>query len=88
MFPRSFDRAYRRLVTAFKRHGDTARSPEAISVLGAARWELELARTHMAAERRALSPMPKSDVGVLRRTSISPDELARLRVFGSGTASS
>ena len=52
MITKAFDRAFARLVRAFKRHQDAPRSPEQISILADARWELHLARDAVAAERR------------------------------------
>ena len=84
MMSESFDAAYRRLVSAFGRYHDTARSPDSIPQLGAARWDLHRARNVMADERRSVGELQRpSSQGP--RVAVTQEDLARLRVRGLGT---
>ena len=88
MITRRFDRAFGRLLAAFTYHQDVPRNSANVLELGAARWELEIARNAMAVERRAVTDHHTVTTSWLRRSSVSEDDMARLRVFGSGTVSS
>jgi len=78
MITPAFDRTFRNLVHAFKRHQDVPRSPGNIPAIGEARWELHLARDAMAAERReVLAVHERRWVG---KIDISDEDLARLNV--------
>lgn len=80
----TFERLFKRLVVAFKRHQVVARTTDSIAELGAARWDLELARASIAKERVRLVDQVVSRSVVPRQTAVSDDDLARLRVFGVG----
>ena len=80
MFTGSFDRAYRRLVRAFKRHEDAPRSTADIAVIGDARWELHLARSAMAVERDQVLALQQNEAVVVRKMDVSEEDLARLSV--------
>lgn len=76
----AFDRAYRRLVRAFKRHQDVPRSPDDVAMIGDARWELHLARNAVAVERDQVLAMRRNQAIAVRKMDVSEDDLARLRV--------
>ena len=80
MFTSSFDRAYRRLVRAFKRHEDVPRSPDDVAVIGDTRRELHLARNAMAVERDQAVARQQNEAVAVRKMDVSEDDLARLRV--------
>lgn len=76
----SFESAYRRLVRAFKRYEDVPRSPDDIATIGDARWQLQLARNTMAAERRDVTLSRRESGLTFRKVDVSEDDLARLQV--------
>lgn len=84
MLSDTFEQLFKRLVVAFKRHQDVSRTTDNIAELGAARWDLELARAGMAKERARLADQAVSRSVLPRQTAVSDDDLARLRVFGVG----
>ena len=80
----TFERLFGRLVEVFKRYQDVPRTPKDIAELGAARWDLELVRKAIARERARIFFRHASRSVIPRKTAVSDDELARLRVFGIG----
>jgi hypothetical protein len=88
MISEKFDRLFTRLVDVFKRYHEAPRSPAQVAELGAARWDLELARKAIAEERQRViayyEPLPP----IPRQVAMSDDELARLRVAGLGVLTS
>ncbi len=82
-----FERLFRRMVAVFKRHQDVPRSPANIAELGAARWDLELARKAIAEERERITARVAVRSVMPRKVALSDDELARLRVSGIGSVS-
>lgn len=80
MIASTFDKAYGRLVRAFKRYQDVPRSPDDVVVIGDARWELHLARNAMAVERDQAHAMRRNRAIAVRKMDVSEDDLARLRV--------
>ena len=54
MIPRSFDVLYRRLEGAARRYHSVERSPDHLTALAEAHWELHLAREAVAEERARL----------------------------------
>lgn len=83
----SFDRLFSRLVMTFKRHQDVPRTPESVAVLALARTDLDVARSAIAQERDAIL-RNRSAPKALRRTSVSDDDIARLRVLAGGSTGS
>ena len=78
-----FNRLFSQLVAAFKRYQDVPRPLQSVVELASARRDLDLARNAIALERYIVM----SDDGhrePARRTAVSQDDLARLRVFGTG----
>ena len=85
MLTDTFERVFRLLVAAFKRHQDVPQTLTNIAELGAARWDLELVRKAIAEERERIALQPASRSVIPRKTALSDDELARLRVVGMGS---
>ncbi len=79
-----FDQAFRRLVRAFGRYHDTPRSPVAIAQLGQARADLDDARRQARSAREELIAARPGLSGPPRRTGVGDDDIARLRVLGTG----
>jgi hypothetical protein len=83
-----FQMRFRSLVEAFYRYHDAPRTTQDVRELGAARWELEIARRDMAIEReRLVAARHSTQRGIPCRTSISGPDRARLRVEGYGIVS-
>jgi len=83
MLTETFNRLFSRLVTTFKRHQDVPRTPESVAVLAFARRDLDIARSAIAKERDVILGSQASQK-VPRRTSVSDDDIARLRVLAGG----
>ena len=83
-----FERLFRRLVGRFRHYHDADRSPANVVELAAARWDLELARKAIAAERARITVQGAVRPGKARKVALSGDELAlaRLRVSGIGSS--
>lgn len=81
-----FNRAWRRLTTAFSRHQDTPRDPDDIATLGEARAELEEARDEARAARAVLGKRRRPASGMPRKVAVSEEDQAKLRVRGLGDA--
>jgi hypothetical protein len=84
MVSKVFDRAFRRLVQAFGRYHDVPREPEFVIQLASARIDLDVARgvardarDDLLAARPSLKRPPK-------QTGVGEDDIARLRVLGTG----
>ena len=86
MLTEKFDRLFLRLVASFKRYQEVHRSPDTVVAIGSARTALDLARADIAVERKRIIG-DRSVLGVSRQTAVSEDDLARLRVFGTGFVS-
>ncbi|VAW04441.1 hypothetical protein MNBD_ACTINO01-1331 [hydrothermal vent metagenome] len=86
MLTRTFNRLFSRLVTSFERYQDVPRSPQNVIELASARHELDLARSAIAVERHIIMSGGGHREPV-RRTAVSQDNLARLRVLGTGFVS-
>ena len=86
MITATFERLFGRLVGAFKQHEDVPRVPDNVRNLGAARWELELARAAIAQERERMADQAaaRADLPRPRQAAVSDRDLARLRAFGAG----
>jgi hypothetical protein len=67
----------------FKRHQDVPRSPDNVVAIASARRNLDLARNAIAIERKGIIDSHGLR-DAPRRTAVSDDDLARLRVFGTG----
>ncbi len=76
-----FDRLFRTLVTRWSAWRTASRDPEQVPELAAARFALEDVRAAIAAEREVLIAPARGDGA---RTSVSAEDRARLRVFGTG----
>ena len=84
MITTRFERLFGRLVSSFKHHQDVPRAPDKVPDLGAARWDLELARSAIAQERERIADQAAARAEIPRQAAISDDDLARLRAFGAG----
>ncbi len=84
MLSARFNERFRILVARWIEWRDAPRDPERVPELATARFALEDARSAVAVERERIVSPPRND----RRTSISDDDLARLRVFGAGSQQS
>ncbi len=84
MVTKVFEQAFRRLVEAFKRHQDVPRFPENVADIGAARWDLELARNVMAHERAVVHARSQRQPSDKRKFAVSEVELTRLRLMAIG----
>jgi hypothetical protein len=84
MLHETFNRAYAGLVRAFTRYHDSTRSPDAIPELGAARKNLDAARNVARQAREAYLSTDRPTVLNPRQTGVGDDDLARLRVLGTG----
>ena len=82
----TFERLFRRLLGVFGRYHDTPRSPKQVAELGAARWDLELARNAIAAERDRITHRAPVPSVTPRKVALSDDAMARLRVAGIGSS--
>lgn len=79
MLTERFEDLFRSLVRAFTRYHDAPRTPDQVTELAAARAHLDDVRNEVAAERDLMlrrGPRAKH----VRRTSVTEDELARIRV--------
>jgi hypothetical protein len=83
MLTRRFNRLFSRLVTSFERHQDAPRTPDNVVALSSARRDLDLARDAIAIERQRITSACDRR-SVTPRTAVSNDDLARLRVLGTG----
>ncbi len=85
MISERFNRLFDRLVVAFTHHQDVPRRPGNVPELGAARWDLELARAAIARERERMAGQTRPRIP--RQTAASDGDIARLRAFGAGYVS-
>ena len=87
MLTRSFERTFRHLVRVFNHYHDVWRSPENISELGNARWNLEEARADMRRERDRESAAVEPADRPFQKMAVSEDDMERLRfaALGGGT---
>lgn len=79
-----FDQAFRRLVQAFGRYHDTPRTAATVTDLGRARMDLDDARDDARVAREELIAANPRLSGPPRQTGVGQDDLARLRVLGTG----
>jgi len=80
MITTAFEKAYARLVGAFKRHQDVPRSPDDVAVIGYARWELHLARNAMGDARDDIFAAHHRRTTAASKIDMSEEDLARLQV--------
>ena len=78
--------AFRRLMGSWTSYQDTPRDPQGIRELGAARADLEDARSEADAARKEHHPdwQRKDAPSRAKRTSVSDQDLAKLRLEGDG----
>jgi len=76
-----FERLFRDLVSRWTEWRGAPRKPEHVPELARARFALEDARSAIASEREKLTSPVHDDPS---RTSVSAEDRARLKVFGTG----
>jgi len=76
-----FERLFGDLVGRWTEWREAPRNPELVPELARARFALEDARSAIASERQKLTAPVHDDPS---RTSVSAEDRARLRVFGTG----
>ncbi len=79
MVTQAFERAFHRLVGAFKRYHDVPRNPNNVPELGQARICLDSARYTAATERARISTSV-APTGSFRKMAVSEDEIIRIRI--------